>query len=33
MFGRYSGWVKTDLGERIEINDLIGFAEEHYARW
>jgi len=33
MFGSYSGWVKTDIGEKIEIRDLIGFAEEHHARW
>jgi hypothetical protein len=33
MFGRYSGTVITDGGEMIEIRDLIGFAEEHRARW
>ncbi|NIM93460.1 MAG: DUF2804 family protein [Anaerolineales bacterium] len=33
LFGRYHGWVSSDEGERIEINGLIGFAEEHYARW
>ena len=33
MFGRYSGFVVTDEGEKIEINDLIGWAEEHHARW
>ena len=33
MFGRYSGFVITDNGERIEIKDLIGWAEEHHARW
>jgi hypothetical protein len=33
MFGRYSGWVEADDGEKIEIQDLIGFAEEHHARW
>lgn len=33
MFGRYSGSVLTDEGERIEIENLIGFAEEHHARW
>lgn len=33
MFGRYNGWVKTDIGEKIEISDLIGFAEDHHARW
>ena len=33
MFGRYSGTVITDEGETLEIRDLIGFAEEHRARW
>ena len=33
MFGHYNGWVVTDAGEKIEIKDLIGWAEEHYARW
>lgn len=33
MFGRYHGTVVTDQGETVEIKDLIGFAEEHHARW
>lgn len=33
MFGRYSGRVVADNGEPIELNGLIGFAEEHRARW
>jgi hypothetical protein len=33
MFGRYSGTVSTDDGKIIEINHLIGFAEQHQARW
>lgn len=33
MFGRYSGNVRLDDGQAIEIHDLIGFAEEHRARW
>jgi hypothetical protein len=33
MFGRYSGFVVTDNGERIEIKNLIGWAEEHHAKW
>ncbi len=33
MFGRYNGRAITDDGEAIEIRDLIGFAEEHQARW
>jgi hypothetical protein len=33
MFGRYRGTVKTDDGETIAIDGLIGFAEEHHAHW
>jgi hypothetical protein len=33
MFGHYNGTVITDAGEKVEIRDLIGFAEEHHARW
>jgi hypothetical protein len=33
MFGKYNGTVITDDGERIKIRDLVGFAEEHHARW
>ena len=33
MFGRYSGTVVTDEGNTVEVNNLIGFAEEHFARW
>lgn len=33
LFGRYSGKVVTDDGEEIRLNNLIGFAEEHHARW
>jgi hypothetical protein len=33
MFGRYNGTAVTDEGETIEIKDLIGFAEEHHAKW
>ena len=33
MFGRYRGSVKTDDGEIIAIDGLIGFAEEHHAHW
>jgi hypothetical protein len=33
MFGRYNGFVIADDGEKIEIKDLIGFAEEHHAKW
>jgi hypothetical protein len=33
MFGRYSGEVLADDGERIHLEGLVGFAEEHQARW
>jgi len=33
LFGKYSGTLKTDSGEKIEVSDLIGWAEEHRARW
>jgi hypothetical protein len=33
MFGRYSGRIAADDGEEIVLADLIGFAEEHHARW
>lgn len=33
MFGRYQGRVVADDGEVIAIQGLIGFAEEHQARW
>lgn len=33
LFGRYTGTVKTDDGETLELNGLIGFAEEHHAKW
>jgi hypothetical protein len=33
MFGHYAGRVQTDTGEEIMIDGLVGFAEEHHARW
>ncbi len=33
MFGRYNGQIVTDEGEVVPVKDLIGFAEEHHARW
>ena len=33
MFGRYTGHVVSDTGETIAIDGLVGFAEEHHARW
>jgi hypothetical protein len=33
MFGNYTGFVVDDEGNKIEIDGLIGFAEDHVARW
>ncbi|MEA3349275.1 MAG: DUF2804 domain-containing protein [Chloroflexota bacterium] len=33
LFGHYSGQVVSDDGEEIQLEGLIGFAEEHHARW
>jgi hypothetical protein len=33
MFGRFSGEVVADNSEVIRMDGLIGWAEEHYARW
>jgi hypothetical protein len=33
MFGRYNGRALTDDGKVVQIKDLIGFAEEHQAKW
>lgn len=33
MFGHYTGLMYTDNGEQVHLEGLIGFAEEHHARW
>ncbi len=33
LFGRFEGTVADDDGHRLAIRDLIGWAEEHRARW
>jgi len=33
MFGHYAGTVLDDNGEPVRINGLVGWAEEHHARW
>lgn len=33
IFGRYSGTFASDSGEKITLEGLPGFAEEHHARW
>jgi hypothetical protein len=32
-FGHFTGQVITDEGERLEIHELLGWSEEHRARW
>jgi hypothetical protein len=33
LFGRYHGTVRADDGEMVQLDGLVGFAEEHHARW
>ena len=33
VFGRFSGQVALDDGSRLEVKDLLGFAEEVKNRW
>lgn len=33
MFGRYNGAITTAEGETIPVHDLVGWAEDHIARW
>jgi hypothetical protein len=33
VFGRYTGEVVSDDGVMLRIENLIGFAEQHQARW
>lgn len=33
MFGRYTGYARLDDGQTVELPGIIGFAEEHHARW
>lgn len=33
LFGRYHGTVLTDAGQPVHLDGLVGFAEEHRARW
>jgi len=33
MFGRYSGSLVLDDDSQVEVQELIGFAEEHHAKW
>ncbi len=33
IFGHYTGFVICDDGEKLDIEGLVGFAEDHKARW
>ena len=33
MFGHYRGTIVADDGETLHLDGLVGFAEEHHARW
>jgi hypothetical protein len=33
VFGRYSGTVVPDTGEKLDIDGLLGWVEQHSARW
>jgi hypothetical protein len=33
MFGHYDGTLVTDTGERIAVEHVLGWIEEHKARW
>jgi len=33
MFGRYAGTVTTEGGEAIAVQEMIGWAEDHVAKW
>ena len=33
LIGRYDGWLQTASGERIAIDNMLGYAERHYAKW
>ncbi len=33
IFGRFSGTLRTEKGERLEVRDARGFVEDQYAKW
>ncbi len=33
VFGRWSGHLTTDAGDRHEVDGILGFAEESRSRW
>jgi hypothetical protein len=33
LIGRFAGTLQTDSGETVTVRDVVGWAEEHQARW
>jgi hypothetical protein len=33
LIGRFTGTLTTEKGERVEVRELLGFCEDHYAKW
>jgi hypothetical protein len=33
MIGHFQGMLKPDQGEPVLVEDAIGWAEDHHARW
>lgn len=33
LFGRFTGTLTTAAGERVAIENMLGFCEDHYAKW
>jgi uncharacterized protein DUF2804 len=33
LLGRYRGRLATAAGEEIQLNEMLGYAESHYAKW
>jgi hypothetical protein len=33
LFGRFTGTLTTADGEQVPIANMLGFCEDHYAKW
>ena len=33
LFGRYYGALVTAKGERLTVDGVLGYMEQHYAKW
>jgi hypothetical protein len=33
LFGTFRGWASTDGGDRVDLDGLVGWAEEARNRW